>query len=63
MKVNDFAIEFDNLIHDRQKEGLKKLFDELIDCKGHHSELVEKILELASDYERDDGFGTEGLDI
>lgn len=63
MNIDTFAYEFTSLSAERQKKGLKKIFDYLLEDIDGNLEVVDQILEVCNAYEADDGFGTEGLEV
>jgi len=63
MMIHNFIEEYDNLTLPRQKEGVRKLFNLIMDDFESHEGLIENILIEARDVESNDGFGTEGANI
>lgn len=63
MTINDFFDEYEGLTDDRKTEGLYRLFTYLQDHKDTNEGVIYSLLEVCSEEERNDGFGTEGLDI
>lgn len=63
MNLHEFAYERSSMILDRQRSGLKVLFDTILKDVEHFEGLIEGILELAVLDEEMDMFGTEGLDV
>ena len=63
MNIYDFAYERHSLSIKRQREGLEKLFNLILNDIEHFEGLIETILEAATEEESNDMFGTEGADI
>lgn len=63
MNIETFAYELTPLSPERQKQGLKAIFDYLLEDIENNLIVIDQILEVCSDYEADDGFGTEGLEV
>ncbi|AGR47848.2 hypothetical protein PHIM7_148 [Sinorhizobium phage phiM7] len=63
MMINEFAMEYNNLVKKRKVEGLKALFDEVVGSPDRYEDFIIDLLGIASDLEADDYFGTEGLDV
>lgn len=63
MTIDEFQYEFSGLTEERQKAGLKKLFDYVLNHIEQFDGLIDNWLTDASLEEQDDAFGTEGLNI
>lgn len=64
MTLYDLVQDFDDIATDRKIAALEKLFESLSDkATDDDIELLYEIFELAAQYESDDYFGTEGLNV
>lgn len=65
MTIEEFYKEYSNLKLERKKQGLYKLVDLLIieDVGIRDTPALDALLDISSDLEADDYFGTEGADI
>lgn len=63
MNIYDFSYERDSLSLERQRAGLEKLFNLILQDIEHFDGLIDAILENAVEDESNDMFGTEGADI
>lgn len=63
MTINQFWDEYFSLNEMRQDRGLRSLFDYLREHRTDNESLILDILSICADYESNDMFGTEGLDI
>lgn len=63
MTISDFIIDYYELSETRRKDGIERLFAEIARDVDLYDGLIIDILEMASDLEEGDYFGTEGLDI
>lgn len=63
MTASEFLREYEGLTPERQKEGVKTFLKTLEGDVWQYEDFIFEILQMACDYEQDDYFGTEGLDI
>ena len=63
MNAYQICEEWDNLKAERKGKIVENLFSVLSKDVARYEEFVFQILELAQEYEEDDYFGTEGLDL
>ena len=63
MKLYEFAEEYDNLTAERVRAAWIKIFAYLIQEDQDNETVLADILGTLEDYEENDYFGTEGLDV
>lgn len=61
--VNQLVLEFDEMSIERRKQAVEKLFNALLSDVEKHHDMLQEIIDICADYEDDDAFGTEGLQV
>lgn len=63
MTLYEFSREYDDLSEARRERGWRSLLERLARNPMVHEDFLLDLLEKAVEYEGDDCFGTEGLDV
>ncbi len=63
MNALELLNEYNNLSAPRRQKALDNLFNTISMYPERYQDFIIDLLDLASNYEADDYFGTEGLDV
>lgn len=63
MNIQEFLSEYSDLTEERQIRGMTDFLNELLRDPEQYEDFILEMLDIASNLEQDDYFGTEGMDI